>query len=376
MISAASRISPTGAYLMHYIAVAFTIALIATTYYAAASLVGHYWALLAALLTAFSPSILGYGSSGVGAVFRALIIFTAINALTYFLSKQTRKNLILAGISLGLTLASNTDFILLIPFYTSVFLFALMGSIGRDWNEIDPTLRANHFRVRAVRYAESLLGVFGVAIATLYLIFAAANINQTQTAPNINPNSVITEWLSDNWALRPFGTYASGLELAQQNIKPSYLKSLIFHEPLPLLIILSFALILGLLNLIKSTWGWVTKKVFVADYLGVHLQEFIYLLFIGIFGISFVLGGGDTLKLALLPPAIILTTDAVKKWFTFWGEDAPRNLILKIMIFADSAVALSLKTAALAAILIWYVIATLLAYPEFLNYTNILAKFY
>ncbi len=179
---------------------------------------GDTSALIAIILFAFSPTILGHGrlvTTDMGAA-------TGILVSTYFfiayLRKQTRSSFLLASLTLGLALLAKFNTVLLGPYFVLVaFLFGLDGA----WNRRHGWLRASTFVFKtALVGAVAFVGVVW-PVYILHTISYPVERQRSDTATILNshPSSIIKSsilWASDKPLIRGAAQWALGLAMVQQ----------------------------------------------------------------------------------------------------------------------------------------------------------------
>ena len=64
----------------------------------------------------------------------------------------------------------------------------------------------------------------------------------------------------------------------------------------------------------------------------------------------------NMIKIILLPYLIILATISSKSWFITEDNKLGRNIIVKLSVFKNHLLSLSLKTGAITIILVWHLL--------------------
>ncbi len=345
----------------------------------AKELFGNKTALLALFLFSFSPTLLAHGrlvTTDVGAaagIFIATYYFVKFlknNSLPVSLRETLRagkKNLIIAGIALGIAQLTKFSVILLFPFF---------GILIITW----ALIKSSNFREFLKVFVRYLLLLILVIIVAYILIWAVYQYHAWNYPPekqvedtkvillSIKPltNSII--WMADKPILRPAAQYLLGLSMVFQRasggntgyflgevsnlgwktyfpIVYAIKESLTFH------ILLIIALLYSALLIKKPFWHTPLKRT--RSWLSNHFAEFSMLVFIGIYWTTS-LYSNLNIGIRHLLPVFPFTILLVSRVTTLW---------LKPPL-------LKLKTVSLILLLTWQAISVVAIYPYFLAYFN------
>ena len=324
-------------------------------------LFSKWWALIPPFLFAFSPTVLAHGhyvTTDIAAVFG--IIFATYLFLRFFY-RPSRKNLIWAGISLGVAELAKFSTVLLIPYFLVILLFFLFSPLRR---------------YKRWYYFGSTLLIFLIALGVIYAVYFLLTLNypvEKQVADSkFILSSFSPRWLADvsiilaqNPITRPLAEYLLGFLMVLQRSaggNTTYFLGIVsaagsklyfplvflLKEALPILIFIFTAFAVGIWKLIKGLKEKTRFKRF-ADFLGTNFSEFSMIIFViiyWIYSIQSPLNIGFRHLLPSMPFIYILTVAALKS--------------LKF----------NFKKWAVSFILLWFLAETIIAAPYFLSYFN------
>ena len=330
-------------------------------------LFGNKGALLSLLIFSFSPTFLAHGrlvTTDVGAAAGAII------ATYYFikaLKAPSKKNIIFAGITLGLAELCKFSLILLIPFY--VFLAFIWWLV--KLTSLKQTLKI-------------LILVFLIGFVLIWPVYQyhvwnypeekqASDTEFLLSSNMIKSAGPILSWAAGKPILRPYAQYFLGLFLVFQrasfgnttyflgevsaagwkNYFPVvYLikETLVFH----ILTLIALLYAVFLIRLRRGFNGQIKKALYVIkDWLRSHFPEFAMLSFIGIYWATSLISDlniGVRHLLPVFPFTMLLVGGNIAK-------------LLK-------APFLKIKYLILGALILWQVFSVLSVYPHFLAYFN------
>jgi 4-amino-4-deoxy-L-arabinose transferase-like glycosyltransferase len=334
-------------------------------------LLGGRWALLPAFLFGLTPTVLAHGHYVTTDVGATLGVLLATLGFTKFLTKPKTGNVILAGIALGIALLVKFSNNLLIPFFIilTIIYFAFVVPKG--------PLRGKNFW----KYLKGIFGIFLVALLAIYAVYFLFTLNYPVERQLSDADQILATfgsralvnfdlWLIENPVLRPIGQYLFGLLMIMQRAVGGntayflgelsaegwwYYFPLVFlmKEPIPSLILILFALSLGLWRVLKSFKIQNSKFKIFTNYLGTHFAEFSMLLFVLIYwgySIQSSLNIGVRHLLPTLPFIYILSTGVIKSWANAGGK--------------------TIKAAFITVLSVWLLAETLIVSPHFLSYFN------
>lgn len=372
-----------------------TLILVILIYLFAKEIVGRWWAILPAFLFAFSPTVLAHGHYVTTDIGATLGTFLALWSFLKFLNRPSQPLLVWTGLSFGIAQLLKFSNVLLIPYFLILTVIFYLSGILRNDVEKPP------FR----RYLGSLTMIFLIGFAAVYAVYFIFTLNypldkqQTDTRAllqTINPRwlaGTVTE-LSGFPIIRPAAQYFLGLLMVSQRAVGGntayflgevsnqawwYYFPVVFlmKEPLPSLFIIFLGLLSGALVFSRGVWAVVFKRARVlSEYLMLHFPELAMILFIIIYwGTS--IGGNLNIGIRHILPTVpfiyILATGALKKWFNLEDALSYRNQIVKILVFTHELLGLSVKVLILTGLLVWYLLSSLIVYPHFLSYFNIVS---
>ncbi len=372
-----------------------TLILIIFIYIWAKELMGRWWALLPTSLFAFSPNVLAHGHYVTTDVGAALGIFAAIYYFVKFLFEPSQKHLIFAGLAFGIAQLIKFSAVLLIPFFIFLIFTFYIWKTKIDWSSTAPDSRLRRFSIRAFRYLKTLIIIFIIGYALVYAVYFLFTVNYpiekqvgdtkfilTSFADGPAPSGKICDLqhnklrcladinivLSENRFTRPLAEYLLGVLMVIQRsaggntgyflgeVSASgwwYYFPVVFalKEPIPSLILIFIAFVLGVWRIIKSLKPKTYNLKPITDYLGTHFAEFSmisFVIFYWLYSIKSPLNIGVRHILPTMPFIYILTAGSLKKWFQGF----------------------SLKKVLIGFLLVWYLAETFIAFPYFLSYFN------
>src|SRR3989338_3500077 len=149
--------------LLRIIPIFLALILIILTYVFSKELIGRWWALLPVFFLAFSPTLLSKGHYVIADIGTTLGIFIALSAFLKFLLNKNTRNLILAGLSLGLAQLFDFSAVFLIPSFVILMVFFYFTRVMEDWPLTNSTERRKRFIAKAFRYCRHLIFIFIIA---------------------------------------------------------------------------------------------------------------------------------------------------------------------------------------------------------------------
>lgn len=354
-----------------------TLTLIAFVYFWSRKLLGPRWAFLPTILTAFSPTILAHGHYVTTDVGAALGIIVALYFFVKFLQQQNHRFLIFAGLAFGFAQLLKFSAVILIPYF--LILAAILWGVSRRRN-----LR------EAWRIFRSVILVFLIGLIFIYPFYFITTLNYPiekqvhdtdfilssfangPPAPGETcaPMRCVAEfniWMADKPLLRPMAQYMLGILMVVQRSaggntayflgevsssgSPLYFPAVyLMKEPLPVLIFMTLALLYGLYRAGRTIRR---RHLNFADYSLTRLPELSMLLFIviyGVYSITSPLNIGVRHLLPIMPLAYILTAAGLKSFVQAGNR--------------------KLKLGLIGALVLWFLVSTGQAYPNYLSYFN------
>jgi len=389
-------------------------------YLLAKKFVGPYWALLPFILFSFSPLVLAHGhyvTTDIAAAFGTVLIFLMVIPK---MMQPSKKNLIVAGLFLGI--AQLTKFSLLL-FYPLIIIFILIWKIVQIIKQ-----KKSHLTVSPLKEILKTLGniiiVFIISFVVIYLVYLPQNINypiekqvydseqilysfaggpdpQLETcrrwtgsiSRQIRCVAEIDIALAKNKITKPFAQYLLGALMVVQrstggntgyflgNISANgwheyFPIVFLIKEPIPSLILIFLAIFWSLKNFIKSTINniknknWWTKLI---NWLSQNFLLFCLLGFVILYSISSIkspLNIGYRHLAVIIPLIYILTTDQIKKWW--WGvkNNVNNQSVFSLLINFNQIKKIGIKTIFILILIIWYILEALIISPHFIAYFN------
>jgi len=335
----------------------------------ARELFGNKTALLSLSLFSFSPTLLANGRLVTTDVGAAAGIFIATYYFVKFLKNPAAKNLIFAGIALGLAEIAKFSVILLFPLFGTLIIF---------WAIIKSSTFRNFLKV----FGKYLLLFILIIIVGYILIWGVYQYHTWNYPPErqardtqsilssfgSRPLANMVVWMADKPILRPAAQYILGVFMVSQRATGGnttyflgqvsssgwkiYFPVVYFiKQPLPFIILLIISLLYFAWLIKKPFWQKPIKRS--KAWITSHFAEFAMLLAIGIYwsvSLKSNLNIGVRHLLPVFPFTILLVSAATTKWI-----QSPFS---------------KLKKAFLAFLLIWQAISVISIYPHFLAYFN------
>ncbi|MDO8443342.1 MAG: glycosyltransferase family 39 protein [bacterium] len=376
--------------------------LIGFTYFWANELTGKWWALLPALLIAFSPNFLAHGHYVATDIGATLGILVSSYYFLRFINKPSRKNIVVAGIVFGVAELLKFSAVLLVPFFILIVSILLLEKIIKEIKS--PVVENKLKKIFKFFYVDfgRLLLIFAVGGALIYLIYGLFTLNYpaekqySDTASILQSfdNNFLTESvlaMSQNTVLRPLSEYFLGIlmvikkssegsinyflgEVSNQG-SPLYFPIIfIMKETLPTLIIVFTAFLLGLWGILKTVAKGrknIKNKFF--EYFTTNFSELSMLIFVAgywLYSMNSNLNIGFRHIMPMLPFIYILSAQAVKKLFYIAPPAIPDTLAQKFINMIRKILNLGTKSVILAGLLIWLITGAIFANPYYLSRFN------
>ncbi len=371
-----------------WVTIFFSLAFIALIYFFSRNLIGNWWALLPAFLFGLSPTLLAHGHYATGDILTALTIGLSIISFTAFLDRPSKKRFFLAGLAFGAAQASSFSALTLIPYFALLTAVFYCNQVRQDWPITPRENRAEIFTKRALKYFRMILGVFLVGYLLVFAIYFDATlnypVNKQQSDTEFLLFSAKPAWLSSTVqqlsgipVARSIGHYLLGAMVSGQEQASSKLPVLfLLKEPVASLLLILFAVVLAIWNLIRGIGRVIrTRTREFSGYLSTNFTEFSLLIFIILYAgwaVFFTPGAGLRGLLPILPFIYILTAGEIKKWFHANPIEPDKNWVIRIFIVYERFLQISAKSAFLFLLVAGYFTASLIAYPNFLPFFNLI----
>ncbi|MBZ9571990.1 glycosyltransferase family 39 protein [Patescibacteria group bacterium] len=335
-------------------------------------LFGNKAALISLFLFSFSPTFLAHGKLVTTDVGAAAGVFIATYYFVKFLKNSSKKNLIIAGISLGLAQLAK---------FSVIFLFPCFGILILAW----AVIKAFDFK--------SFLKFFGIYLLCFVLILVIAylliwpvyqyhvldypkerQVRDTEFLLSSFGNKSLVNlvsWMADKPILRPYAQYLLGLFLVLQRGAGGHTTYFLgeisatgWRNYFPIVYIIKEPLAFHILTILALLYiSWLIKRLFwvntfrrLFDWLKNHFPEFAMLCFIGIYWTASLISNLN-IGVRHLLPTFPFTFILVSIVITSWLKSPPfgiKYLILGILI-------------------LWQITSVISIYPHFLSYFNEIA---
>lgn len=382
-----------------------TLLTILFIYFWSRQLVGAAWALLPTFLFAFSPTVLAHGhyvTTDLGAAFGVLLG-------TYFFLKALRepspKNIIFAGLALGVAEMMKFSAVLLFPYFILLAIIHFLANLRG--------LRGKHIWQTALRKLGALAAVFAVAFAAIYLVYGLFTLNYPHEKQISDTRTILIDFaegvptadgncaslkhclangellLTNNPATRPLGEYFLGVLMVlhrSTNGNTAYFLGKVSaagsHSYFPIVYALKEslpALIIVLGALLAALWAMgravVRRQAWLGfrSYLQEHFTEFALILFLAIYWVYTVkstLNIGVRHLMPVIPIMYMLATKVWRKWVLGPKADLTGPALTATWNALKSLASSWLKLSVLSALALWVMLETLATAPYFLSYFN------
>lgn len=362
---------------------------------------GDKTALLALFLYAFSPTIIAhsrYVTTDLGAAFG---FFIGIATFVKYLQNPSRKNLIIAGIAFGIAQLLKFSLVLLVPQFIMMIII---------WAWTNPSTSFGAGRTPEIGFFKLCTKFIGrtilIGLISLIIIwpvyqfhvwdYPVARQIQDTTATigsfGIKPLSNLVIWMADKPVLRPLGQYLLGVLMVMQRAtggNTAYFLGNVSNTGsriyFPLLYVLKESLAFHFLTIIALVFT--LKKIFQKDYLANNkinalknwLREnfamFSGLLFAAFYMFMSIKGNlniGVRHILPILPFMYFFAAVQIAKWTDNKPTEQPQNFAQHVKFIYESYIKPFAKYFVVAVLVLWMLISTLSAFPNYLSYYNIL----
>lgn len=335
----------------------------------AKELFGNKASLLALFLFSFSPTFLAHGRLVTTDVGAAAGVFIATYYFIKFLKDSSRKNLIIAGIVLGLAQLAKFSVILLLPFF-GILIIVWVITKSSGFREFLKTFG---------RYFVSCLLIGLIALSLIWVVYQYHTWNyppekQAEDTASILASdneflSNLTIWMADKPVLRPIAHYLLGLIMAFQRTgggDTTYFLGEVsgagWKTYFPVVYSIKEPLTFHILTLIALLYAaWLIKKPFwvkpfsrAKNWIKSHFPEFAMLTFIGLYWVTSLtsnLNIGVRHLLPVFPFTILLVSGTI----VFWLSSGSFPKIKKVF---------------LVWLLLWQAYSIITIYPHFIAYFN------
>ncbi len=385
-------------------------------------LYGNKAGLIALFLYSLSPTFLAHGRLVTTDVGAAAAFFISSYYLIKWLRQPTRKNLIIAGLVLGLALLTKFSLALIIPYFILITLIWIFLSGVKGLRSSTPQkLRSRTPQIfkNALKYILGLALIGIIAMALVWPLYQFHTLNyppERQLADaehNLKTygNRLLAEpiiWLSDKPFLRPYGQFFTGLLMVIQRTSggnttyflgeisnvawPHYFPIVfLLKVPLTLLILIIIALasvILRSLQTARKSRLFTSLRTAqkqspfqkIIQWPKKHFTEFALFLFLAVYWYTSVtsnLNIGVRHILPTFPILYLLIAGQISKWirmpqgpFLEKVKLTPKKLLVSIKMTFKAYFKLCLKYLILIILLFWYGFNVINLYPYFLTYFN------
>lgn len=358
------------------------------------------------ILFVFSPTFLAHGllvATDVGAAFAFLL---AIYFFLQYLQKQTRKNIILAGIAFGIAQLMKFSLILLIPYFAFI---VIMWVIFRDR---PMELVSMYTAKRILKYFGKLIIIGVIGLLLVYPVYqytmldysAERQLNDAEMTLESSPYKApakLVIWMSDKPILRTYAQFFMGHLMVFQRVAGgntvyflgdvsstawTYYFPVVFalKVPLALLILTTIAanVVLGgikkktsfaLINLqskkekLKKLWqliyNWISKYF-------IEISMAIFIVFYWIVSMLGNLNIGIRHVLPTFPFIYIILAGIFTHWINKKINFENLKFFQKVKLILSSIFKQWIRGSVVVILMIWYVLSSLSVFPNPITYFN------
>jgi len=337
-------------------------------FYVTRKMAGNKPALLALLLFSFSPTMIAHGrlvTTDIAAAFGALL---ATYYWVVFLKKPTKKNIIIAGLTLGIALCLKFSLVLLfgsLGIATLVYAF-LTGKFKGVLRYLGLSLIAGIVAVFLIIYPVYFFHTINYPIEKQVADTAENLVDAIPFYKNMNVA------MAGNPVTRPLAQYMLGIGMITQRVAGgntvyylgevsrnawlSYFPMMyLLKVPLSFHILTLIALGLWLIYLFREK-AWKKPYSKALEWLKEHILEFAFLCFFVIYWFTSITGNlniGVRHILPTIPIIYILISIGICRFSEMFKKKT--QTVLKIVI---------------GLLLVWYVVSCLINYPLYISYYN------
>jgi hypothetical protein len=333
---------------------------------------GNKTALLVLTLFSFSPTFIAHGRLVTTDVAAALGIVISTYYYLKFLKNSTKKNILLAGIAIGISMLFKFSLILLLPFFAIItLLFAWLKS-----RKEEKPLIKNIFKY-------VFLAVMVAIIAVVFVIWPVYHVNMIKYPPELqqqearawletttvpDPLINLNLWMTENPVTRPISQYLLGLLMATNRTatgNTTYFLGMVsaagwwYYFPVVYFLKVPLAFHILLLFSVLTTALFIRKDFYkkMKDIIWRNFTEFSMIIFILIYlgtSITGSLNIGIRHLLPIFPFLYILTSIKVRDSIGKIRKPLLRKGVIAFVII----------------LLIWYVSTSLMIFPHYLTFFN------
>lgn len=353
---------------------------------------GKKTALIALLFFVFSPTFLAHGklvTTDIGATLGFLI---GIASFVLFLQSPTKRNILIAGVALGIALLLKYSTFLLIPVYGALFLAWVIALPNLS-------LKTRAKAAGILLFKSALIGLIGIIVISLvYAVFVSRYpiARQLSDSRTILESFGIREMVSlqdamiQNPLTRPFAHYLLGLMMVIQRAAGGntayflgYVTNLgsrlyfpltyLTKEPLVLHLFTALALYVGGKR-IASKYPWSRERLAY----WVHQNFFLFaagffVIFYWVYSMRSPLNIGVRHVLPTFPFIYLLVSRQITYWINAVPFAIPGSIQETFKYLKDKFLAPIPRYIAVSFLFGWLILETLAVFPHFLSYYNELA---
>ena len=357
----------------------------------ARSLYGNKVGFLTLFFYSMSPVIIAHSRYATTDLVASFGFFIGIASFVNFLKNQTRKNLIIAGLILGVVQLLKFSIILLVPIY---FILAILWVVFENYGDAKKIIK---YSLRMLGKL-LLIGVVSVLIVWPVYQFHIMNypverqMKDTYAllhSSSFRPAADLTVWLSNKPVFRALGQYFLGISVAAQRVNESNISYFMgtistsgWYSYLPVvyaakessgfLLLALIALIFAVKNIIAAKEKCLRSAIEWAQGNFAITASMVFILVYWSQAIISRLDMGVRYILPTLPFIYFLVSREIIKWSQTFHLEEPHSIFEQIKNFLTKLLKSLEKQSILFALLAWMFISTLIAFPYYLSYYNVI----
>ncbi len=347
---------------------------------------------LALFFYTLSPTFIAHSRFVTTDLAAAFGFFIGIVAFLRFLKSPTAKNILIAGLALGVAELLKFSLILLVPIYGILLVGWLISRMELAWPE-------RLWLCLRLAGKTILIGLF--ALVAVWLVYAYAVWNYPPERQYRDTESILSSfgsrpaaeldlWLTRHRLTRPLGQYLLGLLMVIQRAEGGNTQYFLGEVSalgdiryFPMLYLLKEPLALHLLTLIalwfacRRVAGAPQKSLAaVLAWIREHFPQFAAFSFIAVYWattLSSTLNIGVRHVLPTFPFIYMLVAGEITAWLRSWPRSETHTWGRWLFHVYQKYVASLPRYLIVSALLVWMAVSVLSTFPHYLSYYNILA---
>ena len=360
---------------------------------------GDKVAILALFFFVFSPTIIAHGRYVTTDIAAAFGFFIGLTTFIKYLEARGRKNMLLAGLALGIALLLKFSLVLLIPIYALLALLWVVLSHVDHLKDGAPKLEiVKHLLWQEFKIVVNLMTIGLIALMLVWMVYLVNiwNYPETRQLADLDYNLATfgdrvfvdaARFLSANPFLRPLGQYLHGLLMVIQRAAGGntayffgevtntgwwlyFPVAYLLKEPLGFHILTLIALIFAIYRI------WSTHDKSTTAALEWMRDNFILtasIVFVAIYwwqSVKSPLNIGVRHIIPTFPFVYLLVSREIIKWTQTYSFADPQNIREWLVTLYEKYIKAAPKYIFLTLILLWMATSALFTFPNYISYYN------